>query len=173
MATKRSAATVANRSNTTSPGPAQPGLGTQLRRLINHLDEAVDEAYRRAGLDYRPRYTPIVRTLIELGPCTLRTISNRIGVSHSAVSQTVSQMASRQLVDILSATDGRERLVNLSPSAKALLPELERCWRATAQAAASIDAELSFPLSTLLDEAFQALERRSFSARLASVHPSD
>ncbi|OOG48208.1 hypothetical protein B0E52_02955 [Rhodanobacter sp. C06] len=148
-------------------------MGTQLRRLVNHLDSAVEEAYRRAGLDYRARYTPIVRMLIEQGSCTLREISQSIGISHSAVSQTVSQMASRQLVDVCSATDGRERLVSLSPQARALLPDLERCWRATARAAASIDAELSFPLSTLLNEALQALERRSFSTRLASAPPSD
>ena len=173
MATKRRAATRAQHNDLTGPGPAQPGLGTQLRRLVNHLDSAVEEAYRRAGLDYRARYTPIVRMLIEQGSCTLREISQSIGISHSAVSQTVSQMASRQLVDVCSATDGRERLVSLSPQARALLPDLERCWRATARAAASIDAELSFPLSTLLNEALQALERRSFSTRLASAPPSD
>ena len=173
MATKRRAATGAQHNDVTIPSLAQPGLGTQLRRLVNHLDSAVEEAYRQAGLDYRARYTPIMRMLIEQGPCTLRTISNHIGISHSAVSQTVSQMASRQLVDVLSATDGRERLVSLSPRARALLPDLEHCWRATARAAASIDAELSFPLSTLLNEALQALERRSFSARLASATRSD
>jgi DNA-binding MarR family transcriptional regulator len=173
MATKRRATTGTKRNDITVAAPAQPGLGTQLRRLVNHLDDAVEEAYQRAGLDYRARYTPIVRTLIELGPSTLRTISNHIGISHSAVSQTVSQMASRQLVKVVAAQDGRERLVSLSPRAKTLLPELERCWRSTAKAAASIDAELSFPLSTLLDEALQALERRSFSVRLASVPRSD
>jgi hypothetical protein len=67
-------------------------LGTLLRHLVETLDGAVEEAYARAGLDYRPRYTPVVRTLVEPGPSSIRTIATRAGTTHSAASQTVSQM---------------------------------------------------------------------------------
>jgi DNA-binding MarR family transcriptional regulator len=69
--------------------------GVLLRRLIEHLDGAVEQAYVDAGLDYRPRFTPILRALLNDGPASLRTLSARTGVTHSAVSQTVSQMAAR------------------------------------------------------------------------------
>ena len=38
------------------------GLGTQLRYLIEVLDGDVAQTYADAGLDYRPRYTPLTWT---------------------------------------------------------------------------------------------------------------
>ena len=42
-------------------------LGTLLRNLSETLDRAVEEAYRDAGLSYRPRYTPVFRALLSAG----------------------------------------------------------------------------------------------------------
>ena len=36
-------------------------LGTLLRTLIDALDGDVERAYAQAGLDFRPRFTPVVR----------------------------------------------------------------------------------------------------------------
>jgi DNA-binding MarR family transcriptional regulator len=143
-----------------------PTLGTLLRHLIEHLDGAVEETYRRAGLDYRPRYTPVVRALVALGPVSIRAISRRAGVTHSAASQTVSQMVRGGLAELRPGTDGRERIVALTPRAQAMLPALEGHWRAVNAAADQLDRDLSAPLSDVLVEAIAALERRPFGARI-------
>ena len=49
------------------------GLGTLLRRLLDLLDGDVQRAYDELGLDYRPRYTPVVVALLDLGPSSIRT----------------------------------------------------------------------------------------------------
>ena len=46
-------------------------LGTLLRALLDQLDPAVEQAYRHLQLDYRPRYTPVLRTLMAQGPCRI------------------------------------------------------------------------------------------------------
>ncbi|MDG2520541.1 MarR family transcriptional regulator [Caulobacter segnis] len=143
--------------------------GVLLRRLIEHLDGAVEQSYRDAGLDYRPRFTPIVRALLNDGPASLRALSLRIGVTHSAMSQTVSQMVARGWVALEPGLDGRERIVSLTPFAQERLPQLERCWSATAAAAASLDADIGQPLAEVLTRALDALEHRPFSARLAEA----
>lgn len=143
-----------------------PTLGTLLRHLLEHLDGAVEQAYQRSGLDYRPRYTPIVRTLVAMGPVSIRAISRQAQVSHSAVSQTVSQMVNDGLVELQPGSDARERIVVLTPKARAMLPALERQWAATNAAADQLDEELSAPLSRVLVEALQALEKEPFDARL-------
>lgn len=144
-------------------------LGTLLRHLIEALDGAVEEAYGRAGLDYRPRYTPIVRVLIEIGPASIRAISQRAGTTHSAVSQTVSQMRKAGLVRLRPGGDARERVVALTPRAEAMVPRLERHWAATSAAARGLDDELSAPLSVLVREAIAALERRPFAERIGEA----
>ncbi|NMO21014.1 MarR family transcriptional regulator [Pyxidicoccus fallax] len=143
-----------------------PTLGTLLRHLIEHLDGAVEQAYQQAGLDYRPRYTPVIRALMAQGPVSLRVISREARISHSAVSQTVSQMVNDGLVELQPGSDGRERIVTLTPRARAMLPALERQWSATNAAAERLDAELSAPLSGILREALEALEREPFDTRI-------
>jgi DNA-binding MarR family transcriptional regulator len=143
-------------------------LGTLLRHLTDQLETAVEAAYVTAGLDYRPRYTPIVRVLQMLGPASIRAIAEHARISHSAASQTVAQMASRKLVMLKPGADARERIVSLTPAALAMLPKVEKQWAITNAAAAALDAELSTSLSNVLREAIVALEKRPMSERLAA-----
>ena len=143
--------------------------GVLLRRLIEHLDGAVEQLYVDAGLDYRPRYTPIVRALLNDGPATLRALSTRTGVTHSATSQTVAQMAARGWVSLEPGTDARERIVVLTPFALDRLPLLERCWAATDVASRSLDEEIGQPLADVLIGALDALQRKPLADRLTAA----
>jgi len=148
-------------------------LGTLLRHLTDQLETAVEAAYVTAGLDYRPRYTPIVRALRALGSASIRTIAERARISHSAASQTVAQMATRKLVSLKAGEDARERIVALTPAALAMLPKLEKQWAITNAAAEALDAELSTSLFGALREAIAALEKRPMSDRLAAYARKD
>jgi predicted transcriptional regulator len=48
--------------------------------------------------------------MIDLGPVSIRTISRSAGITHSAVSQTASQMAKQGLVSLKASSDARERV---------------------------------------------------------------
>lgn len=146
-----------------------PTLGTLIRALIDLLDSEVEAAYAAAGLPWRPRYTPVLRALTRLGPTSIKIIARDVGVSHSAASQTVSQMARAGLVALTPGADARERIVVLTPATEAMIPALERQQAATNEAAAELDAELSAPLSEVLREAIAALHRRPFGARIADA----
>lgn len=140
-----------------------------LRHLTELLDGAVEDSYREEGLDYKPRFTPVIRALLASGPASIRAIADHAGITHSAVSQTVSQMVLQKWVKYGQGGDGRERIVSLTASAKRKVASLERCWAATSDAAADLDRSLSVPLSQVLCEAIEALERRPFSMRLQSA----
>jgi DNA-binding MarR family transcriptional regulator len=88
-------------------------------------------------------------------------------VTHSAGSQTVTELRLRGLVSLARGTDERRRIVSLTPAARDLLPAIEAEWAATATAMAGLDAELSVPLRTLAAELSAALARRSFRQRIA------
>ena len=146
-----------------------PTLGTLVRRLIELLDDEVEAAYAAAGLDWRPRYTPVLRALLREGPASIKDLARQIGISHSAVSQTVTQMTRDALVVLKPGADARERIVSLTPRAEAMVPALQRQWAATNAAAAGLDAELPASLSGLVAEAITALERQPFGARIAAA----
>ena len=150
-------------------GPAGRGLGTRLRHLLELLDGDVEATYRDAGLaGYRPRYTPVVRILTERGEASLKAIAAAAGTSHSAVSQTVAQMARAGLVALRPGSDARERLASLTPEARALLPRLQAIWADTDAAARALEADAHGPvaLSTAIDAAIAALERSPFRERI-------
>lgn len=148
-----------------------PTLGTLLRRLIEQLDGAVEQAYVEAGLDYRPRYTPVVRALISDGPSTIRAIAARIGLTHSATGQTVGQMERRGLVALSTGSDARERIVMLTAHAERILPQLKQLWTATEAAARTIDDELGLPLPALIAQVLSLLDQTPFIDRLRAAAP--
>ena len=143
-------------------------LGTLLRHLIELLDGAVEEAYRDAQLDYRPRYTPVLRALIAIGPASIKDFAAHAGLTHSAASQTVAQMLRVGLVEVERGTDMRQQVVSLTTRAKTMIPTLEQLWEVVNEAARDLDAELVHPLSQVVEEAIVALERRPFSDRIAA-----
>ncbi|GAA3135144.1 hypothetical protein GCM10010466_27470 [Planomonospora alba] len=158
------------------PGSVPPSgpsvLGTRLRHLLESLDADISALYADLGLaGFRPRYTLAVRTLAASGPLSIRDLARATGVTHSAASQTVAQLAKEGLVAVVPGRDARHRIVHLTPEAEALLPVLEAEWAATAAAAAEFEAELSFPLSRLLEEAIEALDRRPMRRRIADAAP--
>ena len=146
---------------------ATQGLGTQLRHLVELLDGGVDEIYKIEGLDYRPRYTPIVRALENQSALTIKSIAKSAGISHSAASQTISKMISIGLLEHAKGKDGRERLIRLTNHARSILPRLHHVWRATQIAADELDAELAIPLSEVAEQAIIALSKKSFVQRIA------
>ena len=68
-----------------------PGLGTQLRHLLELLDGDLERLYNEDIPGFRPRYAPVVRVLREREGRTIKEIASEAGISHSAVSQTVAQ----------------------------------------------------------------------------------
>lgn len=144
----------------------KPGLGTQLRHLIELLDGDVAQAYADAGLDYRPRYTPVMRVLQEQRTAQIGRIAEACDITQPAVTQTVSLMKKKGLVDVSMGADGRQRLVSLTPHGQAVLVDVAACWSATTAAADQLDAELVVPLSSCLAEAIKALKSRSFGSRI-------
>ncbi|HTF12078.1 MAG TPA: MarR family transcriptional regulator, partial [Asanoa sp.] len=61
---------------------------------------------------------------------------------------------------------GRTRRIRLSARGRELVPFLAAEWRATETSLRELEAELPYPLSTVVDDIRRALERRSFRDRL-------
>ena len=143
-------------------------LGTLLRHLIELLDSAVEQTYRDAQLDYRPRYTSIVRALIAAGPASIKNLAEHAGLTHSAASQTVAQMQRAGFVEVARGEDKRQQVVSLTPRATSMIPALEQVWQIVNDAAQELDAELLYPISQVVEDAIAALERRPFTDRIAA-----
>ena len=144
-------------------------IGTRLRHVLELLDGDVAKVYLELGLpEYRPRFSPIVRTIIAEGPLSIRDLATAVGVTHSAASQTVAQMQRAGFVTLRPGSDARQRIVHLTDKMRELLPTIEAEWKATTAATSELDAELSVPLGQVLAEVVAAVSRRSFQERISS-----
>lgn len=144
------------------------GIGSRLRGSLDAMDAGIAAALSDLGLDdYRPRFSGVVRVLARSGSCSISDLAEATGVTHSAASQTVTELRVRGLVSLARGADERRRIVSLAPAAYDLLPAIEAEWAATAIAMAELDTELSVPLQTVAAELSAALARRSFRHRIA------
>lgn len=145
-----------------------PGLGELLRRLVELTDGSTDGWYKEQGFSYRPRYTPIMRALID-GPVCVSDIQGRLSVTQGAVSQTIKLMLEDHLIDKRPGKDARQSIVNLSAHGKSALKELEPHWDATFAAIDLMESEIQLPLVNCLKRAVEALERKSYADRISEA----
>ena len=163
--------------------PDEPTLKDQLPSrwrplfsVLGDLDRGIATAYAELGIEgVRPRFSMALMFLDSAGPMTIRRLADECGVTHSAMSQSVTQMRTAGLVESAPGRDARSRLVNLTPSGRAVVPVLRAEWDATEAAIAELESELPYPPSQVAADLRQAVERRPFHERvLAHLRlPSD
>lgn len=147
---------------------AQSGLGELLRYVGEMLDQGAEEHYRTMRLNYRARYTPVLRAL-HAGAKTVTDITARTHLTQGAISQTVALLEDDGLVRRHALSDGRKSGLQLSATGQDLVARLEGHWLATFAAIDRLEAEIGHPLRQALEGAAMALQRQGFSGRIAAA----
>jgi MarR family transcriptional regulator, organic hydroperoxide resistance regulator len=137
------------------------------------LDGDVEGLYERRRVNFRPRFYPVARHLIEHRSASISSLAAATGVSQPAATQTIKEMANAGLVQTELGSDRRYRVVMLSEEGERMARALGPIWSAIDAAAQALDEELQFPLSVLLDEATTALCKTSFANRIESQLQGD
>ena len=145
-----------------------PGLGELLRYVGELVDQGAEAQYRALRLNYRARYTPVLRA-IAAGATTVTGITAATHLTQGAVSQTVALMTADGLLTRRTMDDARKSGVHLTRKGRALLKRLQPHWAVTFAAIDALEAEIGHPLRDALEAAAAALERQGFAARLSSA----
>ncbi|MDR2296772.1 MAG: MarR family transcriptional regulator [Comamonas sp.] len=145
-----------------------PGLGELLRYVGELVEQGAEEHYRTMSLNYRARYTPVLRAL-HAGIQTVTDITASTHLTQGAISQTVGLLESDGLIARHPVNDGRKSSIQLTAAGLELVAKLEQHWVATFAAIAQLEDEISFPLREALEKTAKALEDQGFSARLTAV----
>src|SRR4030095_5855879 len=119
-----------------------PGLGTQLRHLIASLDGDVQQIYAALGESFRPRFFPIVQSLLRHGACGVNALAQSSGVTQPAATQTLAEMAKLGLIALSPGRARRDRKAEITDDTRRLAERLGWVWEAVEGAAAELDAEL-------------------------------
>ncbi|WP_295815055.1 MarR family winged helix-turn-helix transcriptional regulator [uncultured Nitratireductor sp.] len=142
-----------------------PGLGELLRYVGELVEQGGEERYRALDLEYRARYTPVMRALA----AGAETVTEIVALSHltqGAISQSVSLMSTDGLIGHHPLDDGRKNGIHLTEKGKYVLAKLEPHWEVIFRAIGTLEHEVGFPLLQALQDTAKALERKGFAERL-------
>lgn len=145
-----------------------PGLGELLRYTAELIDSGSEAAYREMSLNYRPRYTPVLRALAA-GAMTVTDITAMTHLTQGAVSQSVSLMEQDGILRRGPLEDGRKSGLHLTNSGEALVSQLKSHWQTLFTAIHQLEKEVGWPLLQVLEQTAKALEEKDFAQRIVEA----
>lgn len=149
-----------------------PSVWRPLFAVLREFDQGIEAAYARLGIQgVRPRFSMALMFLEIDGPMSIRRLASECGVSHSAMSQSVSEMRKAGLVESVPGADARSRMVSLTAEGRGVIPMLRAEWDATEAAINELERELPYPPSRMADDLKAALSRQPFADRLLAQLP--
>ncbi|WP_228033886.1 MarR family winged helix-turn-helix transcriptional regulator [Streptomyces spongiae] len=156
------------------PDPTHQSLWRPLRLLQASMDADITRIYTEGRIEgLKPSFVMELLRLHACGPMTIKELAESVNRTHSALSQKVAAMRAAGWVQTVVGDDARSKKVTLTEQARGVVDRLAAEWRATEAAIAEIEAEVPYPLSRVVADIEQALERRSFHDRIAEKLAQD
>ena len=150
--------------------PAGGGFGSRLRKLVDKLDREVVVLYRELGVGFEPRWYAVFTTLLVEGPATVGELSQRLGVTHAAVSQVRSALQAEGLLATrVDPADARRHVLAITPKGAALAVQLQPLWQAINAVTARLLEGEAPGLAGGIEDFSNALDRQSLKDRVSEA----
>jgi DNA-binding MarR family transcriptional regulator len=150
------------------PDPTEHSRWRPLRLLQAEMDAEIARIYAEAQIrGLKPSFVMELLRLHARGPMTITELARSVQLTHSAASQKVAAMRAAGWVRTTAGTDARSKKVTLTAKARRITGRLAAEWRATEAAITEIEAEIPYPLSRVVTDVEEALQRKSFHDRIA------
>jgi DNA-binding MarR family transcriptional regulator len=138
------------------------------------MDADIARIYAEAQIDgLKPSFVKELIRLHVRGPMTITELAKSVGHTHSATSQKVAAMRAAGLVRTVAGADARSKKVMLTAKSRGIMGRLAAEWRATEAAVVEIEAEIPYPLSRVVTDIEEALQRKSFHDRIVEKLAED
>lgn len=157
-----------------APDPTHQSLWRPLRLLQASMDADIARIHSEDRVDgLKPSFVMELLRLHACGPMTITELADSVHRTHSALSQKVAAMRAAGWVQTVVGDDARSKKVMLTDQARRVVGRLAAEWRATEAALADLEAEIPYPLSRVVADIEQALERKTFHDRIAEKLAED
>lgn len=157
-----------------TPDPTEHSRWRPLRLLQAAMDADIARVYAEAQVTgLKPSFVMELIRLHTRGPMTITELAESVQRTHSGTSQKVAAMRAAGLVRTTPGADARSKKVTLTAKARRIAGRLAAEWRATEAALADLEAEIPYPLSQVVTDIDEALQRKSFHDRIAEKLADD
>ncbi|MBS0027981.1 MarR family winged helix-turn-helix transcriptional regulator [Chitinophaga sp. 22321] len=144
-------------------------FGSRLRRLSEYFLMEVNKVYEQAGIPFDASWFPVFYLLSKQQPVPMIDISDQLEISHSAVSQMVTNLKKKGLLKTTPCKeDGRRQLVAFSKKGEELLQQIQPVWDAITEAMNELVMEnkQSQQVLAAIAQIEQSVQQKSLAERI-------
>ncbi len=144
-------------------------FGSRLRGLSEYFLMEVNKVYEQAGIPFDASWFPVFYLLSRQQPVPMIDIAEQLEISHSAVSQMVTNLKKKGLLKTTPCKeDGRRQLVAFSKKGEDLLQQIQPVWEAItgAMEALATENKQSQQILAAIAQIEQSVQQKSLSERI-------
>ena len=146
-------------------------IAARLQRLADTIRLDGGRLYREHGIDFEPKWFPVIYVLHQKGPTGVIDLAAEVGIAHPSVIQLIKELEKKKYVkSAADKTDGRRRVLSLTPEAIKLIKKMEPVWKKIKSGASEL-AEKETKLLRAIEEAEAGLKKESFYDRVMRQKP--
>jgi DNA-binding MarR family transcriptional regulator len=144
-------------------------ISTRLQRLSDQLRKDGLLIYKANGIDFEPKWFPVVYSLHRRPVLSVVEIATEIGYSHPSTISLLKELEKQKLIRSgRDKTDERKRLLRLTDKGKALVTQMEPVWKIMTAAITEL-TDTTNNLMQAIDEVEAQMKRQSFFERAQRI----
>ncbi|HCA10064.1 MarR family transcriptional regulator [Chryseobacterium sp.] len=147
-------------------------ISTRLQRLSEQLRKDGALIYKSFGIDFEPKWFPVIFTLHHKTMLSVVEIANEIGYTHPSTISLLKELEKQKLIQSKKDKhDERRRLIVLSPKGIELIEKMKPVWDLVSKVLGEI-ADNQNHLLKAIDEAEAKIAEQSFYQRALQLKNS-
>jgi len=146
-------------------------ISTRLQRISDRLRKDGLQIYKENGIDFEPKWFPVIYTLNEKSCLSVGEIASEIGYAHPSTISLLKELEKEKLiVSVKDKSDERKRLIQLTAKAEELIIKMKPVWGIMVAAMTELtdtknnmmlaitEVEAAFKKKSFLDRALRIME---------------
>ncbi|MGC5745780.1 MarR family winged helix-turn-helix transcriptional regulator [Chryseobacterium sp. NFX27] len=148
-------------------------ISTRLQRLSEQLRKDGAMIYQSFGIDFEPKWFPVIFTLHHKKMLSVVEIANEIGYTHPSTISLLKELEKQKLIQSKKdKQDERRRLIILSPKGLELIEKMKPVWELISKVLGEI-ADNKNHLLAAINEAEEKIAMQSFYQRAMQMKKGD
>ena len=144
-------------------------IATRLQRLSDQLRKEGFKIYKSHGIEFEPKWFPVVYTLHKKPLLSVVEIAAEIGYAHPSTISLLKELEKEKLIRSKKhKTDERKRLLELTDKGKTLITKMQPVWKIMIAAITEF-TNTKNNLMKAIDEVETQLRRKSFFERAEAM----
>lgn len=144
-------------------------ISTRMQRLSDQIRKDGLQIYKARGIDFEPKWFPVIYTLHRKSTLSVVEIAAEIGYSHPSTISLLKELEKKKLIrSKKDKTDERKRLLMLTEKGALLVTQMQPVWNVMTEALLSL-TETTNNLMKAIEEVEEKMEQQSFYQRAQSI----